>query len=114
MEFAGDVSGWAAAIEWFAAMGLLVILLAWQPKDTHFSKARCQCRLCRLARAAGVPSVRGVSSAEEFAAAFRDALADATLSSVVAKVEATGPASFHMDLQLLENRFRFARWLRET
>src|SRR6266571_3358883 len=30
----------------------------------------------------------------------------------VAKVEAVGPASFHMDLHLLENRFEFARALR--
>ena len=30
----------------------------------------------------------------------------------MAKVEAVGPASFHMDLHLLENRFEFARALR--
>jgi sulfopyruvate decarboxylase subunit beta len=31
---------------------------------------------------------------------------------VVAKVEAVGPTSFHMDLHLLENRFEFQRALR--
>jgi sulfopyruvate decarboxylase subunit beta len=30
----------------------------------------------------------------------------------VAKVEAVGPETFHMDLHLLENRFEFARALR--
>ena len=34
------------------------------------------------------------------------------LSCVVAKVDAIGPKSFHMDLHLLENRFEFARALR--
>jgi len=34
------------------------------------------------------------------------------LACVVAKVEAIGPASFLMDLHLLENRFEFARALR--
>ena len=35
------------------------------------------------------------------------------MSCLVAKVEDVGPASFHMDLHLLENRFEFARALRE-
>jgi len=34
------------------------------------------------------------------------------LSCLVAKVEDVGPATFHMDLHLLENRFEFARALR--
>ena len=35
------------------------------------------------------------------------------LACIVAKVEASGPASYAMDLHLLENRFAFARALRE-
>ena len=34
------------------------------------------------------------------------------LACLVAKVEPVGPASFHMDLHLLENRFEFQRALR--
>ena len=33
------------------------------------------------------------------------------LTTIVAKVEAIGPKSFHMDLPLLENRFQFKRAL---
>ena len=39
------------------------------------------------------------------------ALAGETLTTIVAKVEAVGPKSFHMDLPLLENRFQFKRAL---
>lgn len=35
-----------------------------------------------------------------------------SLSVLVAKVEAVGPASFRMDIGLLENRFQFERCLR--
>jgi sulfopyruvate decarboxylase subunit beta len=34
------------------------------------------------------------------------------LTTIVAKVEATGPATFRTDLSLLENRFQFQRYLR--
>jgi hypothetical protein len=33
------------------------------------------------------------------------------LTTIVSKVEAVGPKSFHMDLPLLENRFQFRRHL---
>jgi sulfopyruvate decarboxylase subunit beta len=33
------------------------------------------------------------------------------LTTIVSKVEAVGPKTFHMDLPLLENRFQFQRAL---
>jgi sulfopyruvate decarboxylase subunit beta len=68
--------------------------------------------LAAIARGAGIASVRAVADLDAFVAAARAAIAADELSSVVAKVEAVGPASFHMDLHLLENRFEFARALR--
>ena len=41
-----------------------------------------------------------------------EAIRGPELACLVAKVEAVGPASFHMDLHLLENRFEFQRALR--
>ena len=39
------------------------------------------------------------------------ALAGETMTTIVAKVAAVGPKSFHMDLPLLENRYQFKRAL---
>jgi sulfopyruvate decarboxylase subunit beta len=58
--------------------------------------------LAGIARAAGIPDSR----------AARAAIRADELACVVAKVEAVGPASFFMDLHLLENRFEFPRALR--
>ncbi len=69
--------------------------------------------LAAIARAAGIARVRETGDVGAFAREVRDAIAAAELACVVAKVEATGPASFAMDLHLLENRFAFARALRE-
>ena len=69
--------------------------------------------LAALAAAAGIPRTATVRTVEEFAAAFADALAAADLTTLVAKVEARGPALFLTDLPLLENRFQFQRHLRE-
>lgn len=69
--------------------------------------------LAGIARAAGILAVRAAATIDEFTAAFRAALGDGRLSTVVAKVEAAGPSSYHMDLHLLENRFAFARSLRD-
>jgi len=41
----------------------------------------------------------------------REALASNTLTTIISKVEAIGPKTFHMDLPLLENRFQFKRAL---
>jgi sulfopyruvate decarboxylase subunit beta len=68
--------------------------------------------LAGIARAAGIEDAKMVKQLDEFAGAARKAIAADHLACVVAKVDAVGPASFHMDLHLLENRFEFARALR--
>ncbi len=67
-----------------------------------------------IASAAGVPRTMTVRSVQDFASAFDEALAARELTTMVAKVEAVGPAAFVTDLPLLENRFQFRRWVRET
>jgi sulfopyruvate decarboxylase subunit beta len=67
--------------------------------------------LANVARASGVPSVRETHTPESLKAAVEDALASHTLTTIISKVEAVGPKSFHMDLSLLENRFQFKRAL---
>jgi sulfopyruvate decarboxylase subunit beta len=68
--------------------------------------------LAAVARGAGIARVDGVDTLDGFVEAFRSAVSDGALSTVVAKVEAMLPPTFHMDLHLLENRFEFARALR--
>lgn len=70
--------------------------------------------LAGIARAAGIASVRVPDDVPSFAAAVRASLRAEGLGCIVAKVEASGPASYAMDLHLLENRFAFARALREA
>jgi sulfopyruvate decarboxylase subunit beta len=67
--------------------------------------------LAGIARASGVPRVAETNTPENLKAAVTEALASNTLTTVIAKVEAIGPKSFHMDLPLLENRFQFKRCL---
>jgi sulfopyruvate decarboxylase subunit beta len=67
--------------------------------------------LAGVAVAAGVPAVVHADSISDFGQAVRQALASTSLTTIVAKVEAVGPKSFHMDLPLLENRFQFRRHL---
>jgi len=68
--------------------------------------------IAAIAAAAGVPRAATVRTLEEFVAAFDDALAARELTTIVAKVDAKGPAGFVTDLALLENRFEFQRWLK--
>jgi len=68
--------------------------------------------IAAMAAAAGVPRAATVRTLEEFVAAFGDALAARELTTIVAKVDAKGPAGFVTDLALLENRFEFQRWLK--
>jgi len=68
--------------------------------------------LAGIARAAGIEDAVTVRDVDEFADAVHTRVAGDHLSCVVAKVDAVGPKSFHMDLHLLENRFEFARALR--
>jgi len=67
-----------------------------------------------MAAAAGVPRTATVRTIDDFVAAFDDAVASQQLTTIVAKVDAKGPAGFVTDLALLENRFEFQRWLRKT
>ena len=70
------------------------------------------CDLAGIAKAAGVPRTATVSTLDDFTHAFDQALAARDLTTIVAKVEAVGPAALVTDLGLLENRFQFARHLR--
>lgn len=67
--------------------------------------------LAGVARASGVPRVAQADTPERLRAEVQEALASDTFTSIVAKVQAIGPKSFHMDLPLLENRFQFKRAL---
>jgi sulfopyruvate decarboxylase subunit beta len=69
--------------------------------------------LAAVARAAGVPRTAAVRDLDAFVAAFDQARAARELTTIVAKVEPTGPAKFVTDLGLLENRFAFARYLKQ-
>jgi sulfopyruvate decarboxylase subunit beta len=68
--------------------------------------------LAAIAKAAGVPRTAAVTTLDAFTRAFDDALGAGELTTIVAKVEAVGPAAYVTDLSLLENRFQFARYLR--
>jgi sulfopyruvate decarboxylase subunit beta len=67
--------------------------------------------LAGVARACGIPRVDEADTLEQLQQAVVGALAGETLTTIVSKVEAVGPKSFHMDLPLLENRFQFKRAL---
>jgi sulfopyruvate decarboxylase subunit beta len=67
-----------------------------------------------MAAAAGVPRTATVDNLADFVTAFDAALEAGELTTIVAKVEAKGPAGFVTDLALLENRFEFQRWLKNT
>ena len=68
-------------------------------------------RLAEVAAAAGVPRTACATSLDEFVDAFAAAQSAGDLTTLVAKVEAVGPAAFVTDLGLLENRFQFQRYL---
>jgi sulfopyruvate decarboxylase subunit beta len=67
--------------------------------------------LAGVARACAIPQVAQADTPERLKDAVAGALSDGKLATIVAKVEAVGPKSFHMDLPLLENRFQFKRAL---
>jgi len=69
--------------------------------------------LAAIAKGAGVPHTATVGTLEEFRRAFVAAQGAGELTTLVAKVEAVGPAGYVTDLTLLENRFQFARHLKE-
>jgi sulfopyruvate decarboxylase subunit beta len=67
--------------------------------------------LAQIASAAGVPRTATVRSVADFTRSFDDALGARDLTTLVAKVDATGPSKYVTDLSLLENRFAFQRYL---
>jgi len=64
-----------------------------------------------IACAAGIPKVLTVRTVEDFNAAVKDAIDGKQLTTIVAKVEAKGPAGYLSDLSLVENRFQFRRYI---
>ena len=60
---------------------------------------------------AGIPRTTTVLTLDAFATAFDEALRSGVLTTIVAKVEAIGPAKYVTALPLLENRFQFQRYL---
>lgn len=69
--------------------------------------------LARVAEGSGIRRCRNTTTVEAFQREFREALSARELTTIVAKVDAAGPASFLTDLGLLENRFQFQRCLRD-
>jgi sulfopyruvate decarboxylase subunit beta len=67
-----------------------------------------------MAKAAGISDASNVADVESFEVAVRAAIGSEGLACIVAKVEPVGPASFAMDLHMLENRFEFPRALRQV
>ena len=68
-------------------------------------------RLAEVAAAAGVPRTACATTIDEFVTEFGAAQQARELTTLVAKVDAIGPAAFVTDLGLLENRFQFQRYL---
>jgi sulfopyruvate decarboxylase subunit beta len=68
-------------------------------------------RLAEVAAAAGVPRTACATTLDDFVREFAAAQQAKELATLVAKVDAVGPAAFVTDLGLLENRFQFQRYL---
>ena len=68
--------------------------------------------LAGIAEKAGAEHVALADTVEDAEQAFNEASEREGLSIIVSKVEAIGPSSFAMDINLLENRFEFSRYLR--
>lgn len=69
--------------------------------------------LAACARAAGIENTVATANVDDFVSAVRAALAGEGLACVVAKVEAVGPAGYLVDTHMLEDRFMFARAMRQ-
>ncbi|HKJ02943.1 MAG TPA: thiamine pyrophosphate-dependent enzyme [Longimicrobiales bacterium] len=79
--------------------------------DTHTTSGVTD--LAAIARGAGLEHVSAVGTPMEFGEAFIEAMERDALSVIVAKVRATGPDHYGMDLHLPENAFRFKRFIEE-
>ena len=69
--------------------------------------------LAACARGAGIEGTVTVRNVDDFVSAVRAALAGERLACIVAKVEAMGPPGYIVDTHMLEDRFMFARAMRE-
>jgi sulfopyruvate decarboxylase subunit beta len=69
--------------------------------------------LAAIAKGAGVPRTATVRTPDDLRDAFADARRSHDLTTLVAKVDAIGPPSYITDLSLLENRYQFARYLKD-
>ncbi len=70
--------------------------------------------IAAIAAAAGVPQTSTVYTVDAFQSAFQAALASHELTTLVAKVDSVGPASYFIGLHMLENRFSFQRYLAQS
>ncbi len=70
--------------------------------------------LAGIAREAGVERSTAVTDIEDMKNAFAESVQSPGPVVIVAKVDAVGPTSFAMDIGLLENRFQFQRYIRES
>jgi sulfopyruvate decarboxylase subunit beta len=68
--------------------------------------------LAAIASAAGIERVSSAHKVEDFLSQFSAAMRGNQLATIVAKVDAVGPAKYVTGLGLLENRFEFARHVR--
>jgi len=66
-----------------------------------------------IAQACGIPRSTTVRCLEDFTVAVSEALGADELSTIIAKVEATGPRVYVTDLTMLENRLEFSRCVRD-
>jgi sulfopyruvate decarboxylase subunit beta len=79
--------------------------------DSHTTSGTTD--LAAIARGAGIEHVVTVHDTVPFGEAFMEAVERNDLSVIVARVAATGPEHYGMDLQLAENGVRFRRHVRE-
>jgi sulfopyruvate decarboxylase subunit beta len=70
--------------------------------------------LAGIARAAGIKQSCTAATLENFQLAFDGALRGNRMASIVAKVEASGPAQYEAGVPLLENRFQFRRYIQAS
>lgn len=70
--------------------------------------------LAGIARAAGIRQSCTVATLDTFQQAFDDAQRSHRMASIIAKVEAAGPAQYEAALPLLENRFQFCRHIQDN
>ena len=69
--------------------------------------------LAEIAKGAGIPRTATVRTVDDLTSAFAEARRAGDLATLVAKVDAVGPSSYITDLSLLENRYQFARYLKD-